>query len=36
MTVLQILENELSGMHLNRLMYVDIEKQEPGVQANSN
>lgn len=36
MTVLQILENEVSGMHLNRLMYVDIEKQEPSMQANSN
>lgn len=36
MTILQILENEVSGLHLNRLMYVGIEKQEPSMQANSN
>lgn len=34
--VLQILENEVNGMHLNTLMYVDIEKQETSMQVNSN
>lgn len=33
---MQILENEVSGTHMDRLIYVDIEKQEPSMQANSN
>lgn len=33
---MQILENEVSGMHMDRLIYVDIEKKEPSMQANSN
>jgi len=36
MTVLPILENEVSGMHLNSLMYVDIKKQELSMHVNSN
>lgn len=33
---MQILENEVSSMHMNRLIYVDIEKQEPSMQASRN
>lgn len=33
---MEILENEASGMNMNRLIYVDIEKQEPSMQASSN
>lgn len=33
---MKILENQVSGMHMNRLIYVDIEKQKPSMQASSN
>lgn len=36
MAGLQIWENEVSGIHLNRLVYVDIENQEPRMQASCN
>lgn len=36
MRVLHILENKVSGMCLNSLMYMGIEKQELRMQANSN
>jgi len=36
MRVLHILENKVSGVCLNSLMYMGIEKQEPRTQSSSN